>query len=325
MIKIIKSKNKILFWHIPYQERATYFLGGAKMDLHDKKQPYDEHDDLEEELLEEETDDIPDNEEYQEDYEETVEESAVKDDGMSQQKKSKNLGVYLAMALCLVALGVGAWATYDTVVKFSDVTQDTASSSAPQSSTAEVNQTVSGVPKDNAMDENLSVAESEVVSEGAVSSEEPVSSEVVSEQPVESQAPEYYNYPIAGQEILNGFSNGDPVYNMTMDDWRTHDGLDIGAEKGQNVMSIGAGTVVDSYEDIMWGNVLIIQHGDIEVRYCGLTDKSLLAAGDIVEDGQILGTVGTIPIEEESGYHLHIQMKKDDVWIDPTRVLKETA
>ena len=109
---------------------------------------------------------------------------------------------------------------------------------------------------------------------------------------VESQVPEYYNYPVAGQEILNGFSNGDPVYNMTMDDWRTHDGLDIGAEKGQNVMSIGAGTVVDSYEDIMWGNVLVIQHGDIEVRYCGLTDKSLLAAGDTVEDGQILGKIG---------------------------------
>ena len=101
------------------------------MDLHDKKQPYDEHDDLEEELLEEETDDILDDEEYQEDDEEAEEESAVKDDGASQPKKQKNLGVYLAMALCLVALGVGAWATYDTVVKISDVTQDTASSSAP--------------------------------------------------------------------------------------------------------------------------------------------------------------------------------------------------
>ena len=294
------------------------------MDLHDKKQPYDEHDDLEEELLEEETDDILDDEEYQEDDEEAEEESAVKDDGASQPKKQKNLGVYLAMALCLVALGVGAWATYDTVVKISDVTQDTASSSAPQSSTAEVNQIVSGVPKDNVMEDNLPIAESEVVSESA-SSEETVSSEVVSEQPVESQVPEYYNYPVAGQEILNGFSNGDPVYNMTMDDWRTHDGLDIGAEKGQNVMSIGAGTVVDSYEDIMWGNVLVIQHGDIEVRYCGLTDKSLLAAGDTVEDGQILGTVGTIPIEEKLGAHLHIQMKKVGVWIDPTRVLKEAA
>ncbi len=48
------------------------------MDLHDKKQPYDEHDDLEEELLEEETDDILDDEEYQEDDEEAEEESAVK-------------------------------------------------------------------------------------------------------------------------------------------------------------------------------------------------------------------------------------------------------
>ena len=130
------------------------------MDLHDKKQPYDEHDDLEEELLEEETDDILDDEEYQEDDEEAEEESAVKDDGASQPKKQKNLGVYLAMALCLVALGVGAWATYDTVVKISDVTQDTASSSAPQSSAAEVNQTVSGVPKDNVMEDNLPIAES---------------------------------------------------------------------------------------------------------------------------------------------------------------------
>ena len=76
------------------------------MDLHDKKQPYDEHDDLEEELLEEDTDDILDDEEYQEDDEEVEEESAVKGNGASQPKKQKNLGVYLAMALCLVALGV---------------------------------------------------------------------------------------------------------------------------------------------------------------------------------------------------------------------------
>ena len=123
------------------------------MDLHDKKQPYNEYDNLEEELLEKETDDILDDEEYQEDAE-VEEESAVKDDGTSQPKKQKNLGVYLAMALCLVALGVGAWATYDTVVKISDVTQDTTFSSAPQNSTAEVNQTVSGVPKDNVMEDD---------------------------------------------------------------------------------------------------------------------------------------------------------------------------
>ena len=39
------------------------------MDLHDKKQPYNEYDNLEEELLEKETDDILDDEEYQEDAE----------------------------------------------------------------------------------------------------------------------------------------------------------------------------------------------------------------------------------------------------------------
>ena len=46
----------------------------------------------------------------------------------------------------------------------------------------------------------------------STSSEETVSSEIVSEQPVESQVPEYYNYPVAGQEILNGFSNGCLLY-----------------------------------------------------------------------------------------------------------------
>ena len=296
------------------------------MDLHDKKQPYDENEELEETLLEE-TDDMADDEEYNGDDEENTENE--KEESASRFKRPKNAGVYAAMALCLTALGVGAWATYDTVVKISDVTPDTVSSYAAPSSAAEVNQTVSGVMRDNVMEDSLPIAESETASQ-AVSGQETLGQEAVPSQaesqlPAESQAPEYYNYPVAGQEILNGFSNGDLVYNATMNDWRSHDGLDIGAEQGQNVMSIGAGTVVESYEDMMWGNVLVIQHGNLEVRYCGLADKSPLAAGDAVEDGQILGTVGVVPMEEATGPHLHIQVKKDGVWIDPTRVLQETA
>lgn len=277
------------------------------MDFKKEPKPYKENDEFEQDF----PDDIP----YRE-------KSAVRDNGQPTAKKQKNVGVYLAMALCLVALGVGAWATYDTVAKISDVTKSPVSSSP--SSTAEANQTISGVPRDETVSQgNMQQVESTPVAQEPVSSQpESQVTESVQEQP-ESKAPEFYNYPVAGQEILNGFSNNDPVYNMTMDDWRTHDGLDLGAEAGQNVMSIGAGTVVDSYEDVMWGNVLIITHGDIEVRYCGLAEKSALAAGDTVEDGQILGTVGTVPLEEKTGSHLHLQMKRDGVWIDPMLVLKE--
>lgn len=308
--------------------KGNILLGGAKMDLHDKNQPYDEQDDLEqdvsEEIHEEETDEIVD---VQEDNEDTGDDGAIKDDGMAEQKKAKNLGVYLAMALCLVALGVGAWATYDTVVKITDITPSTTSSIAPSSSTAEVNQTVSGVPRvesnaESSSSKTESTVSSQITSSQAVSEASSVSGNAAVEPPVESKVPEVYRYPVAGQEIMKGFSNGDPVYNMTTDDWRTHDGLDIGAQLGQNVMSIGVGTVVSSYEDALWGNVLVIRHGDIEVYYCGLAEKSVLEVGATVEDGQILGTVGIVPLEEKENPHIHIQMKKDGIWIDPTRILQ---
>ncbi len=266
------------------------------MALHDKHNgPQDEFEEFEE-ILDEEF------EEYEPEPKEQKE----------APKKQKNTGVYFAMALCLVALGIGAWATYDTVVKISDVTQNTTFSAAPQS-TAEVNQVVSGVPRESVPETVSAVQSSEMESE-SVAEPEP-------EEP-ESTEPEFYSYPLAGQEILNGFSNGDPIYNMTTDDWRTHDGLDLAAQVGQNVMSIGAGTVVQAYEDALWGNVLIIAHGTLEVRYCGLAEPSTLAAGDTVEDGQTLGTVGIVPLEEQSGAHLHLQIQKDGVWIDPTRVLR---
>ncbi len=297
------------------------------MDLHDKNQSNQEQN-FTEELYEEGTENSPKNklteddlngDEHDEDFKQDA--SAVKDEGITEPRKSKNVGVYFALALCLVALGVGAWATYDTVVKVTDVTQNTTSSVAPSRSTAEVNQIVSGIPRENVASESSSYATESIVSSETVSEVAAVSSETETEPPVESTVPEFYHYPVAGQEIMNGFSNGDPVYNMTMDDWRTHDGLDIAAQAGQNVMSIGVGSVIESYEDVMWGNVLIIQHGDMEVRYCGLAEKSIFEVGAVIEDGQILGTVGTVPLEEKENPHIHIQIKKNGVWIDPTRVL----
>ena len=47
-----------------------------------------------------------------------------------------------------------------------------------------------------------------------------------------------------------------------MQDWRTHNGIDIAATAGQAVASIADGTVTAIYEDDYLGTTVVLSHGN---------------------------------------------------------------
>ena len=124
--------------------------------------------------------------------------------------------------------------------------------------------------------------------------------------------------PVNG-EIINPFSNGELVKSETLGVWKTHDGVDIKAEAGTQVKAMNHGTVTKVWEDSLWGNCIILDHGDgIQSHYYNLSKAITVIVGDEVDSGEVIGAIGdTAEIEAAQPSHLHFAVKRNGEWIDP--------
>lgn len=128
----------------------------------------------------------------------------------------------------------------------------------------------------------------------------------------------------AGEEIIKDFSNSVAVKSKTMNDWRVHNGVDFKAQEGDAVRAMQSGAVLAIYNNSLWGTVVEIDHGaGIVVKYCGLSEDCFVTASDVVEQGQVIGKIGLIPVEAADGAHLHIEVLKDGTAIDPFELFVE--
>ncbi|MDD4850593.1 MAG: M23 family metallopeptidase [Gemmiger sp.] len=122
--------------------------------------------------------------------------------------------------------------------------------------------------------------------------------------------------PVAGK-ITQGYSGAELVYSATLGDWRTHNGADYAAAAGEQVTACKAGKVSAATADALWGGVVeITDAGGTVWKYCGLAQPTL-KVGDSVQAGDTVGTIGTLPCEEQEGSHLHLECKQGADWINP--------
>ncbi|MEA4919550.1 MAG: M23 family metallopeptidase [Clostridiaceae bacterium] len=127
-----------------------------------------------------------------------------------------------------------------------------------------------------------------------------------------------YLMPVTG-EIIRSFSMDALVYDKTMGDWRTHNGIDISCAEGERVLAIADGTVEKVYSDPLLGNVIIIAHADeVKSIYCNLATNETMANGTKVKAGDVIGAVGkTMKTESLMESHLHLAITKNGEYIDP--------
>ncbi len=134
-----------------------------------------------------------------------------------------------------------------------------------------------------------------------------------------SEPPEFMA-PAEGA-VSKGHSETVLVYSMTMNDYRTHSGVDILADVGTEVKAAAGGVVSDVWEDPMWGWCAAISHeGDAVSIYKNLSRESAesLAEGREVLAGELIGSVGdTALCELADESHLHFELKIGGVSVDP--------
>ena len=130
--------------------------------------------------------------------------------------------------------------------------------------------------------------------------------------------------PIEG-ETEKIFSMDSLIYSETLQEWVTHRGIDIKAEKGAEVKVIADGTIKSIKTDPRYGISIIIKHskGFESVYACLLNEAQGLKEGDTIKQGQVIGNVGNSGIfESAEGMHLHFEMTKDGDYVNPDIYVK---
>ncbi len=127
--------------------------------------------------------------------------------------------------------------------------------------------------------------------------------------------------PVSGR-VLNGYSGDELVYNKTLGDWRTHNGIDYACAKDAAVQSPTAGTVVLAGSDGSWGPTVAIKDSAGRVwRLCGVASPAV-KEGETVSAGQTLGKVGSVSCECAEESHIHLEVKQDDSYLDPAKLMQ---
>ena len=132
-----------------------------------------------------------------------------------------------------------------------------------------------------------------------------------------------FERPVEG-EIIKAYAKDNLVYSETLQEWTTHLGIDIKADKTTVVKAAEAGRIKTIKNDPRYGLTIIIEHDDgYQTVYANLLSSEFVIEGEKVDKGQSIGTVGnTATFEIADEPHLHFEILKDGVQIDPKTIMK---
>lgn len=129
---------------------------------------------------------------------------------------------------------------------------------------------------------------------------------------------ESFEKPIEGT-IAREFNINELIYYEAIEEWRTHQGIDIKPDGNLNVYSSFGGVVEKVDNSSVMGVEIVINHGnDIFTVYSCMSSTSV-KVGDNVTKGQKIGTLGAIEnIEMSEVPHLHYEIIVKEKNYDPT-------
>lgn len=124
--------------------------------------------------------------------------------------------------------------------------------------------------------------------------------------------------PVSGSIIME-HATDKLVYSKTLEEWRTHPGIDIATRIGTAVKAADDGVVLEVTNDPCYGTTIMIDHENgFKTIYCNLQENVEVVPNQKVKKGDCIGWVGNTAIfESVEQAHLHFEVWKNDKTIDP--------
>lgn len=195
----------------------------------------------------------------------------------------------------------------------------------------EENSQIETVKAEEPQEENSLVEEESTIEEANVTEEvtepEPESEEVQ----VQESAKEFdvqndvMLWPVSGNVVME-YSADALIYDETLDQYRANDSISIAATTGEEVRSAAAGTVKSIGKNDVFGNYVVISHGNgLETTYGQLQEAVDVVVDEIVDKGEVIGYIAeptwyTLAL----GSHVQFQVTQDGVAVDPTIYLENS-
>ena len=237
----------------------------------------------------------------------------------SLKAKLRGRAIYLVLGVCVLAAGLLSYSAFLTP-KLTGVKTAPSTTKPEYSTYVHINErVVPEVPKTTeaqpVTDATLETAappeETQAVFDDAA---DPV------EEPVEA-VQITYSLPLSAKTGKD-YSMGIPVFSDTMQDWRTHNGVDFAGAQGEGVRAIAAGKVTKVTNDTLYGNTVTVDHGGgVVSSISGLADEGLIPEGAEISNETVIGVVGDLPIEHADGSHIHLEIRVNGVLQDPLEVM----
>jgi murein DD-endopeptidase MepM/ murein hydrolase activator NlpD len=124
-----------------------------------------------------------------------------------------------------------------------------------------------------------------------------------------------FRFPLRNYRLTSAFG---PRINPVTGNPRFHEGLDLAAPEGSEVFASRSGVVIEQGYDLIYGNYIIISHGDWSSLYGHLSEIYTVLRNS-VESGSLIGKVGSTG--QSTGPHLHFELRQKGVAQDPERYL----
>jgi len=122
-------------------------------------------------------------------------------------------------------------------------------------------------------------------------------------------------FPVASASLSNASSKYGVRINPITKDTTWHRGIDITSKKGTPVFASAAGKVVKAKKEGQYGNLVEIDSGNGITTKFGHLHSILVSVNQIVEQGEVIGTVGNTG--NSTGSHLHYEILNKNKNMNP--------
>lgn len=135
--------------------------------------------------------------------------------------------------------------------------------------------------------------------------------------------PVLFGMPLAEYTLGMEHSGENLIFNSTLKQFQTHNGIDFKAEAGADVYAVYDGVIESVTGDVLNGTVVVIKHNDdLKTTYRSLDGDVNVKVGDKVRQGDVIGTVSDSAFNEIlEGAHIHLEVSYKGDAVDPADYL----